>query len=121
RWVFYINVAPGILAAAGIAVFIHETRRTQSEAFDFFGFATLSLAIGALQMLLDRGEQLDWSGSTEIWIEGTIAVLGLYLFVVHTVTAGERSFLNRGLLKDANCVAGIVLMFLIGIPLYGSM
>jgi DHA2 family multidrug resistance protein len=121
RWVFYINVAPGILAAAGIAVFIHETRRTQGEAFDFFGFATLSLAIGALQMLLDRGEQKDWFGATEIWIEGTIAVLGLYLFIVHTATAGDRSFLNRGLLKDSNCVGGIVLMFLIGIPLYGSM
>jgi DHA2 family multidrug resistance protein len=121
RWVFYINLPAGILAATGIAIFIHETRRTQSESFDFFGFATLSLAIGALQMLLDRGEQLDWFGSTEIWIEGTIAVLGLYLFIVHTATAGERSFLNRGLLKDSNCIGGTVLMFLIGIPLYGSM
>jgi DHA2 family multidrug resistance protein len=121
RWVFYINVPPGILAAAGIAFFIHETRHGQREPFDFFGFATLSLAIGALQMLLDRGEQKDWFGSTEIWIEATIALLGLYLFVVHTATAGERSFLNRALLRDSNCVGGTVLMFLIGIPLYGSM
>jgi len=119
--VFYINLPPGILAAAGIAIFIQDSRPAQRDAFDFFGFATLSLAIGALQMMLDRGEQKDWFGSTEIWIEATIALLGLYLFVVHTATAGERSFLNRALLKDANCVAGIVLMFLIGIPLYGSM
>src|SRR5262249_18137325 len=69
----------------------------------------------------DRGEQKDWFGSTEIWIEATIALLGLYLFVVHTATAGERSFLNRALLRDSNCVAGTVLMFLIGVPLYGSM
>jgi MFS transporter, DHA2 family, multidrug resistance protein len=121
RWVFYINLLPGILAGIGIAVFIRETRRTHREAFDFFGFATLSLAIGALQMLLDRGETKDWFGSYEIWIEATIAALSIYLFVVHTATAGERSFLNRDLLKDGNCMIGTVLMFLIGIPLYGTM
>jgi len=121
RWVFYINLPPGILAAAGIAIFIHDNRPAQGEGFDWFGFATLSLAIGALQMLLDRGELKDWFGSTEIWVEAILGVLCLYLFVVHTATAGERSFLNRALLKDSNCVAGTLLMFLIGIPLYGTM
>ena len=72
-------------------------------------------------MLLDRGELKDWFGSTEIWVEAIVAALCLYLFIVHTATAGERSFLNRALLKDANCLGGTVLMFLIGIPLYGSM
>ena len=72
-------------------------------------------------MLLDRGELKDWFGSTEIWIEATIAGLCLYLFVVHTATATDRSFLNREMLKDANCVVGTILMFLIGMPLYGTM
>ena len=54
-------------------IFIRETRHGRREAFDLFGFATLSLAIGALQMLLDRGQLKDWFGSTEIWIEATIA------------------------------------------------
>jgi DHA2 family multidrug resistance protein len=121
RWVFYINVPFGVLAATGILIFIRETRHGHREAFDFFGFATLSLAIGALQMLLDRGELKDWFGSIEIWVEATIAALGLYLFVVHTATASERSFLNRDLLKDGNCIAGTLMMFLIGIPLYGTM
>ena len=121
RWVFYINVPVGFLAGAGIMVFIHETRHGQREAFDWFGFATLSVAIGALQMMLDRGELKDWFGSSEIWIETIVAALCFYLFIVHTATAGDRSFLNRALLKDPNCVAGIILMFLIGIPLYGSM
>jgi MFS transporter, DHA2 family, multidrug resistance protein len=121
RWVFYINLPAGMLAAAGIMIFIHDNRPAQREGFDWFGFATLSLAIGAVQMLLDRGELKDWFGSTEIWVEAIIAALCLYLFVVHTATAGERSFLNRALLKDSNCVAGTLLMFLIGIPLYGTM
>ncbi|HTZ36456.1 MAG TPA: DHA2 family efflux MFS transporter permease subunit [Stellaceae bacterium] len=121
RWVFYINLPAGLLAAGGIMAFIHDSRPAQREGFDFFGFATLSLAIGALQMLLDRGELKDWFGSREIWLEAIVAGLCFYLFVVHTATAGERSFFNRALLKDANCVAGTLLMFLIGIPLYGTM
>src|SRR5712691_6763169 len=103
RWVFFINLPFGVLASIGILIFIHQTRHGHREPFDFFGFASLSIAIGALQMLLDRGELKDWFGSTEIWIEATIAALGLYLFVVHTATATVRSFLNRELLKDANC------------------
>src|SRR5208282_5865178 len=83
--------------------------------------ATLSLAIGAVQMLLDRGELKDWFGSTEIWIEATIAGVSLYLFVVHTATATDRSFLNRELMRDTNCMVGTLMMFLIGIPLYGTM
>ena len=121
RWVFFINVPVGLLAAAGILIFMHETRHGRREAFDFFGFATLSLAIGALQMLLDRGELKDWFGSPEICVEATISGLALYLFVVHTATATDRSFLNRELLRDANCIVGTVMMFLIGIPLYGTM
>jgi len=121
RWVFFINVPFGVLAAAGILIFIRETRRAHREAFDFFGFATLSLAIGALQMFLDRGELKDWFGSTEIWVEASIAGLAFYLFVVHTATATDRSFLNRDLLKDANCAVGTILMFLVAIPLFGTM
>lgn len=120
RWVFFINVPFGLLAAAGILVFIRETRHAHREAFDVFGFVTLSLAIGALQMFLDRGELKDWFGSTEIWIEATIAALCFYLFVVHTATAAERSFLNRDLLRDANCVTGTILMFFVGIILNGT-
>jgi DHA2 family multidrug resistance protein len=121
RWVFYINLPFGVLAALGILVFIHEGRHAHREPFDFFGFATLSVAIGALQMLLDRGQLKDWFGSTEICVEATIAGLAFYLFVVHTLTASDRSFLNREMLKDANLGAGTLLMFLVGIPLYGTM
>ncbi|HJU20105.1 MAG TPA: DHA2 family efflux MFS transporter permease subunit [Stellaceae bacterium] len=121
RWVFYINLPVGIVAAFGILLFVHDRHRTEHAAFDAFGFATLSLAIGALQMLLDRGELKDWFGSTEIWIEAAVFGVALYLFVVHTGTASERSFLNRDMLKDRNLIIGTVLMLLIGVPLYGSM
>jgi len=69
--------------------------------------------------MLDRGELKDWFHSREIWIEATVAGLGFYLFTVHTATTGERSFLNRDLLKSTNFVAGTLLMFCVGLIMTG--
>ncbi len=121
RWIFYINLPVGMVAFLGIMIFIREGRHAHREAFDFFGFATLSVAVGALQMMLDRGEIKDWFGSTEIWVEAAVAGVAGYLFVVHTATAGERSFLNRDLLKNINFAVGTILMFLIGGILSGTL
>jgi MFS transporter, DHA2 family, multidrug resistance protein len=65
RWVFYVNLPVGILTFVGLWTFLSETDRRRIP-FDWFGFATLSVAIGALQLMLDRGEQLNWFGSAEI-------------------------------------------------------
>src|SRR5271166_6166052 len=121
RWIFYINLPVGILASLGIALFIRETRPARREAFDFFGFVTLGIAVGALQLMLDRGQLKDWFGSTEIWIETGIAALAGYLFVVHTATADQRSFLNRDLLKNPNFAVGTILMFFVGGILSGTL
>src|SRR3954447_8385184 len=67
RWVFYINLPVGSLAFYGIWRYIRPVAPARRTRFDMFGFATLSVAIGALQLLLDRGEQNDWFGSTETW------------------------------------------------------
>src|SRR5229473_21227 len=121
RWIFYINLPVGMIASLGILIFIRETRHTHREAFDFFGFMTLSIAIGALQMLLDRGQLKDWFSSTEIWGEAVVSGVCFYLFIVHTATASERSFINRDLLKSPNFMAGTVLMFFIGGILSGTL
>ncbi len=121
RWVFYINLPVGVLCALGILIFIHDNRNVHRERFDFFGFGTLSVAVGAVQMMLDRGELKDWFASTEICVEATVAALCFYLFVVHTATTSASSFFNRNMLKDANFTAGIVLMFFVGIILNGTM
>jgi MFS transporter, DHA2 family, multidrug resistance protein len=121
RWVFLINLPVGVLCALGLFIFIHDDRHAHRERFDFFGFSTLSLAVGAVQMMLDRGELKDWFGSTEIWIEAVVAMLCFYLFIVHTATTTTSSFLNRSMLKDSNFTAGIILMFFVGIILNGTM
>src|SRR5271166_5866316 len=81
----------------------------------------IGIAIGALQMLLDRGELKDWFYSTEIRVTATIAGLALYLFVVHTITTSEPPFLNRDLLRDRNFVAGVVLMFFVGVIMFATL
>jgi DHA2 family multidrug resistance protein len=121
RWVFYINLPVGLISGIGALIFMREARHARREPFDFMGFATFSLAIGALQMLLDRGELKDWFGSTEIWIEATISGVALYLFIVHTATATDRSFLNRDLLSNLNFVAGTALMFMVGLIMNGTL
>ena len=121
RWCFYINLPVGALCALGVAGFIRQSRNLRREQFDMFGFVALSIAVGSLQLMLDRGQIKDWFHSTEIWIEATIAALCFYLLAVHTMTTGERSFLNRELLKSPNFVAGSLLMFGVGMILSGTL
>ena len=121
RWVFYINLPVGLICTLGILMFIRQNRNMHQEPFDFVGFLALSLGIGALQLMLDRGELKDWFNSREIWIEATVAGLGFYLFTVHTATTGGRSFLNRELLTSPNFVAGTVLMFAGGLIMTGTL
>ncbi len=68
------------------------------------------MGVGALQLMLDRGQTLDWFSSREIIVEAVLAGLGLYLFVVHMFTA-ERPFLPPGLFKDRNFVCGVTMVF----------
>jgi MFS transporter, DHA2 family, multidrug resistance protein len=121
RWCFYINLPVGALCALGAFVFIRQTRPLRRSEFDMFGFLTLSIAVGALQLMLDRGELKDWFHSTEICIEATISALCFYLLIVHTMTTNERSFVNRELLKSPNYVAGSLLMFGVGMILSGTL
>jgi MFS transporter, DHA2 family, multidrug resistance protein len=120
RYVFYINLPIGVLAFLGMLVFLPASGRTSAAKLDWFGFATLSLAIGALQVLLDRGEQLDWFGSGEIWIEAIIAASAFYLFLVHTFTA-DAPFVRPALFRDRNFAAGTLFIAIIGLTYYASM
>ena len=120
RWVFYINVPFGILAFLGIAGFMPETEIRKSR-FDFFGFAMLSLAIGAFQVMLDRGQTQDWFASTEIWIEAIVAGLAFYLFIVHTFTTDKPSFVSLALFKDRNFVTGNLFIFVVGVVLFATL
>src|SRR5260221_1485970 len=114
RWVFYINLPIGALAFLGITSFLPETARDIGTKLDWLGFGSLSLGIGALQVLLDRGEQLDWFGSGEILIEAIFAAAAFYVFFVHTFTADEP-FVRPALFRDHNFAAGMAFLFVVGL------
>src|ERR1700681_4402269 len=120
RWVFYINVPFGVLAFLGILSFLPEAAIRKSR-FDFFGFTALSLAIAALQIMLDRGQLKDWFGSTEIWIEATVAAVAFYLFVIHMLTTTQQRFVSPALFKDRNFLTGNVFIFIVGMVLFATL
>ncbi len=112
RWVFYVNLPFGIIAIIGLGLFMPETPQRPHLKFSWYGFAMLGLAAGAFQMMLDRGQELDWFSSREIIVEAVVAGLAFYLFVVHMFTA-ERPFLPPGLFRDRNFASAIVMIFCI--------
>ncbi len=120
RWVFYINVPFGILSLLGILAFMPETPLRKSR-FDFFGFTALSLAIGAFQLMLDRGQLKDWFNSTEIIIEALIAGVSLYLFIVHMLTTTKQPFVSPTLFKDRNFLTGNIFIFVVGVVLFATL
>ena len=120
RWVFYINLPVGVLAYLGILAFVEEHRLETPRPFDFFGFSMLSLAIGACQLVLDRGEQKDWFASNEIIVATALSALGLYIFIVHSATS-KHPFIDPRVLRDRNFVAGILCMAVIGVVLFANL
>ena len=120
RWVFYINLGIGAVAFFGVSTFVTETKRDLSAKLDWMGFGALSVAIAALQIFLDRGEQLDWFSSGEIIIEAVVCAAAFYIFLIHTFTA-EKSFVNPRLFLDRNFTVGMAFIFIVGITYLASM
>jgi len=121
RWVFFINVPIGLLASYGVWQYIRPAPGPKRLRFDMFGFATLSLAIGALQLLLDRGQQNDWFSSTETWIEAIALVVMSTYFAAHTaMTPADRSFVDFRLFRNQNFVTGVLFIFIVGLVLYAT-
>jgi DHA2 family multidrug resistance protein len=120
RWVFYVNLPVGILTFIGLLTFLSESPRRQGAGLDWFGFGMLSVAIGALQLMLDRGEQLGWFGSAEIIAEAVVSGTAFYLFLVQMFTA-EHPFVSPRLFTDRNFATGLVFIFVIGIVLLATL
>jgi DHA2 family multidrug resistance protein len=121
RWVFYINVPLGMLAFAGVSAFVIETKIERGARLDWLGFGALSIAIGALQLALDRGEQLDWFSSREVLAEAIVCAGAFYVFLVHTLTAARPGFVNPALFRDRNFCVGMLFIFVVGMTYLASL
>jgi DHA2 family multidrug resistance protein len=109
------------LAACIAARFaLPEDAQRRSISLDWIGFLSLSTAIAATQLLLSRGERLDWFGSTEIIVETFLAALAFYIFLAHSLTA-RSPYLNPSLLLDRNYVIGVFLIIIFGMLNFSPM
>lgn len=115
RWIFFINIPVGAAALLGGALFLPKMPPAdQPRPLDAFGFLTLALGVGAMQMMLDRGERLDWFDSVEIGVQAMVMVAGLYFFVVHSFTS-RHPIVDLRLLRNRNYALGMIIVFLYGV------
>lgn len=119
RWIFLINVPIGILSLLGFSIFAAGHDRLRAVKFDMRGFIYVSVALTAFQLMLDRGQLLDWFSSTEVSIEAAIACLFGYLALVHVFTTRDP-FIKPEIFKDRNFALGTVIMAGIGIFMVGA-
>ena len=118
RWVFFINLPFGVIAVMGLIFAMPDSGERRPGKLDFLGFGSLALAIGAFQLMLDRGQLQDWFHSTEICVEAAVALTALYVFIVHSFTC-ERPFVNLSLFRDSNFVVGSMLATFLGGLMFG--
>src|SRR5579863_2979260 len=120
RWVFFVNLPFGILTVLGLGAFLRETPTRGDVPFSWLGFLTLSLGIGALQMMLDRGQEQNWFESNEIIVEAILSAVGFYFFFADALTS-QRPFIPLRIFRDWNFSIALIFMFLIGIILLATM
>ncbi len=124
RWVFLINVPVGIVAFAAVARFVEDppwvlADRARLRDIDYTGIGLIALGLGSLQLLLDKGEDLDWFGSPFIRLMGYLAVVGLAGATAWLLLT-DRPVVNLRALGDRNFGVGVVTISAIGAILYAS-
>ena len=119
RWIFYVNVPLGIIALSMLIAQLPETPRAR-RPFDWTGFLLVAVALAALQMLLDRGHQVDWFHAAESWIYVGIIISCVWMAVIHFCTAAHPLF-DRQLFGDLNYNIALVFMVVTGIVMYANM
>ena len=119
RWVFLVNLPVGVICTFVMLRFMPKVEKYR-RSFDILGFALLAIALGALQMFLDRGEQKDWFESTEIIIEAGLAIAAAWMFVVHIATARNPLF-ERSMFADRNFSTGLLFMAVTGVLLLAGL
>jgi DHA2 family multidrug resistance protein len=120
RWVFFINIPVGLFTVGMVTTYVHETVINKTRTFDAMGFIFLSLAIGALQLMLDRGERVDWFASAEIIIEFGLLLCGMWIFMIHA-TSTEHPYIDLRLFKDRNYVLSTVVGLVVFTTLFAAM
>jgi DHA2 family multidrug resistance protein len=120
RFVFFVNIPFGLFAIVMLALILPRYPKRLNMRFDWLGFAVLSCALAAFQIMIDKGEELDWFSSPTIIACAVLAALGFYLFAVHMMTAKEP-FISRATFQDLNFNIGMFTVFTVGMTVLASL
>jgi DHA2 family multidrug resistance protein len=119
RAVFYVNVPLGVVALAILLAELPSRPRVRRR-FDLFGFALIAIAISSAQLLLDRGNHIDWFESGEAWFYLGLSLSAAWVGAIHLATTPEPLF-NRALFADRNYVVALLFMLVIGVVMFATM
>jgi MFS transporter, DHA2 family, multidrug resistance protein len=122
RWVFYINIPVGIASIVMTKLFIFDPAYLKREVqkVDYWGIGMLTVGIGALQIVLDKGQQEDWFASSFITMMAIISAVTLVTLVVHELRT-EHPIVDLRVFKERSYAVGVFLMTVVGFVLYGSL
>ncbi len=120
RWTFYINLPVGIFSFLLAARYVHDTP-IRERRMDWFGFASLALAIGSLQLVLDRGNEDDWFSSQMLVVAAILCVLAFAFFIIYSLTGDHHPLFDLRIFKDANFLVASLVMTAIGVGFFGGM
>jgi len=123
RWIFYINLPVGLIALFLISLFVsdphYQERRVQGEKIDYLGLALLSLGLGSLQVVLDKGQRDDWFSSDFI-LTLTIVAIGCLTALIVWEVYQERPILDLRIFRDQSFATGNLVMFFAFFAFFGS-
>ena len=124
RWVFYINLPVGLASLLMISLFLYDPPYLRLHRggmrVDLWGLGMLVVGMGALQIMLDKGQEEDWFGSRLIIALALTAAAGLTAFVIRQLTT-DHPIVRFRLLRYRNFASGIALVFVLGFVLYGTL
>ena len=112
-WIYWLNVPVGIIAIIGVILYVPEIESEPDRPMDWFGFTLLTTGLATLQIMLNRGERLDWFHSPEILLEGLYTVFAFYLFIAHSLTT-RNPFFRPALFKNRNFMVGQIFIIVNG-------
>src|SRR5438034_5403774 len=121
RWVFYINIPVGIASIVMTRLFIFDPPylRSESRHIDYWGLGMLAVGIGALQIVLDKGQEDDWFGSSMITTLAVVSVVTLAVLIVHQLRTDDP-VVDLRVFKARTYAIGVFLMTVVGFVMYGS-
>jgi DHA2 family multidrug resistance protein len=121
RWIFYINVPIGVIAATMMAVFVHDPAyiRRDIKTIDWWGLWLLVAGLTCLQVVVDKGERLDWFDSHFILILTVISSAGLLLFVIRELCASEP-IVDLRILRNSTFAIGTIFTTIMMFGTYGT-